>query len=380
MTRNQYVFRSGPAAVGVISEVPGLLDIVRAMTEPVFSLEQDDSASATYDCNVRVLIGKVPDLSASRRNPELLLGPTRIEILHYSEHELVCVIDAGEGRRHLVQSRPSERDIELTLVDSLASRRQAALFLKFALGGLIHRSGARFVHAACVEREGIGYILAAPRAGGKSSLTFNAVTRAGFGFVSDDMIYLSKDGSSIRIGGWPRRLAVSSNVVAGHPLESRFQRYPFRRHKDTRPTTNSALPDWGVETRERFQLDLDEFQSATDARVVPSASLAAIVLPAPDQWRDGWSVTPCEVSMSSLVERHEVPTHDLKFDIDFLGMLPRDAVASPVERVNLDVAIPAVRLSYGPAVDQRTPEMWGDVINTIRGLADRSNFATGRDA
>jgi hypothetical protein len=99
-----------------------------------------------------------------------------------------------------------------------AAVRDAAFFRYFFLEAsaylLISSTYLAGVHAACVEFEGRGVLLAGDSGTGKSSLAYTCA-RAGWTYITDDASYLMRDGDSLEVIGNPfqMRLRDTASVV-----------------------------------------------------------------------------------------------------------------------------------------------------------------------
>ncbi|HLW78949.1 MAG TPA: hypothetical protein VKU44_05045, partial [Terriglobia bacterium] len=76
--------------------------------------------------------------------------------------------------------------------------------------------GVTELHCACVERHGDGLLLAGVSGSGKSTLSL-ALAQAGFGFLSDDRTYLSRQSGRLVAWGLPTRLKVRREAAAFFP-------------------------------------------------------------------------------------------------------------------------------------------------------------------
>ena len=94
--------------------------------------------------------------------------------------------DAGAGVARLQSRTFSGRELYL------ATHPLATL----GLMELLERRGRYALHAGCLAHEGRGVLVAGPTGSGKSTLTL-ALVRAGLGFVSDDIVFLTEDGRAL---------------------------------------------------------------------------------------------------------------------------------------------------------------------------------------
>jgi hypothetical protein len=83
---------------------------------------------------------------------------------------------------------------------------------------LTHGGKGRFsyVHASAVECDGRGILFSGPSESGKSTMAF-ACARRGFRVVSDDVVYLRKEGDALAAWGRPWRLRFLSGALELFP-------------------------------------------------------------------------------------------------------------------------------------------------------------------
>lgn len=85
-----------------------------------------------------------------------------------------------------------------------------------ALMELLKRRGRYCLHAGCLaDGDGRGVLIAGPSGAGKSTLAL-ALTRAGLGFVSDDLVFLSgggERGAGIRVLGFADAVGVTEQTA-----------------------------------------------------------------------------------------------------------------------------------------------------------------------
>jgi hypothetical protein len=96
-----------------------------------------------------------------------------------------------------------------------------------ALMELMERRGLHCLHAGCLASSGRGVLLAGPSGAGKSTLTL-ALARAGLGLLSDDVVFLSTDGSGgVSALGFADTLGVGEFAASRFPeLRSMSEREP----------------------------------------------------------------------------------------------------------------------------------------------------------
>ena len=129
-----------------------------------------------------------------------------------SRHALVADMDAGDA----------------VLWTTRATMADAPRFVRWWIAGpvlqmLSHRAVTP-LHAACVARDGWGWLLCGPSGAGKSVLAC-AAAKAGMTFVSDDVSYLLRAEPN-RILGRPNLLRLERAAVAPIPELERFSTVP----------------------------------------------------------------------------------------------------------------------------------------------------------
>ena len=80
---------------------------------------------------------------------------------------------------------------------------------------LLERRGRYCLHAGCLADDGRGVLVAGPTGSGKSTLTL-ALVRAGLGFVSDDLVFLTADGEVL---GFPDAAGITDATARRFDLE-----------------------------------------------------------------------------------------------------------------------------------------------------------------
>jgi hypothetical protein len=93
---------------------------------------------------------------------------------------------------------------------------------------LLERRGLFSLHAACVtDAQGRGIVLAGPTGAGKSTLAL-ALARAGAGFLSDDVVFLSPEPGIVRVLGFADAVGLSDHAAhAFADLEHRLSEPPL---------------------------------------------------------------------------------------------------------------------------------------------------------
>ncbi|MEU1946558.1 hypothetical protein ABZ554_30015 [Streptomyces sp. NPDC020125] len=366
---------AGNVTIRVESEVAELADWAVRLLSPVFTVSAEPPAHLP---TVRVVSRSrewFPEVSD--RVPRLHLDEERIHVLEYDVERVAVVWDRDGGTPLYVCTTPGSGVIDAAVTrGDVVDHRSAVRFLKFVLGARLTATGTDFMHGAAVAREGRALLLLAPSGGGKSSLSFNASTRADWTFLSDDLVFLTRDEvrsrqpqGELRVHGWPHRLGVSSSALVGHPARTRIEEASLRRHGGRIGSLSSAgsIP-WGRATRRRVYLDLDEFRQLTGARVAAGGVVDGIVLPQPEEHRRGWQIEQVTHEPEGWSRRYLASTEELKFMIDFLGLTTAPADSTPSGRGRTYPSLerlPAVRVRYGSDVNSRMPQFWAEICEAL---------------
>lgn len=114
-------------------------------------------------------------------------------------------------------------DLSKGVVQSVIGKREpgrvlaAHLLFTIPLLEVMKRRDRFALHAACLAREGRGVLLAGGSGSGKSTLTV-ALVRAGWDFLSDDMVFLHpEDARQPRAWGFSDQIDVSDETAAMFP-------------------------------------------------------------------------------------------------------------------------------------------------------------------
>jgi hypothetical protein len=81
---------------------------------------------------------------------------------------------------------------------------------------MLKQRGLYSVHAAGASADGRGVILAGESGAGKSTLSL-ALTRAGFGFLGDDTLFLAPGPAGLRLVGFPDEIDVTDETIGLFP-------------------------------------------------------------------------------------------------------------------------------------------------------------------
>ncbi len=113
--------------------------------------------------------------------------------------------------------RVSTGRVEVKVLEPHAGRPHAMnAFLSIPLLELAKRRGLYPLHAACVARGDAGLLIAGASGAGKSTLSL-ALTKAGFAFLADDIVFLQRRRDELRVVGLPDQVDVSRGTVAMFP-------------------------------------------------------------------------------------------------------------------------------------------------------------------
>jgi hypothetical protein len=190
------------------------------------------------------------------------------------------------------------------------------------LGGSV---GITELHCACVAKNENGLLLAGPSGSGKSTLAL-ALTQAGFGFLSDDRTFCSRDGDKVLAWSLPTRLKLRHEAGAW-----------FRQLQDRQPTdVQKGEPVFWLEPERALGLERVR-------RCQPSAVIFLEQL-------EGSEFRLSQVSSVEAMHR---------LDKDLMAELP-EAIARQSDTIAKLVKIPCWLLQYG-----------GNPLMNARKIADR---------
>jgi hypothetical protein len=115
----------------------------------------------------------------------------------------------------VLQCEPAAGRIRIAVVgDDPDSRVVAAHpLLTVALHETVKRFGRYPLHAAGLALGGRGVLVPGTSGAGKSTLTV-ALVRAGFDFLSDDTVFLTRDGEGVVASGFPDEIDVTEGTVS----------------------------------------------------------------------------------------------------------------------------------------------------------------------
>jgi hypothetical protein len=116
------------------------------------------------------------------------------------------VCEPAAGRARVAVDSPNEEDIWLL----------SHPVLSLVLMELLKRRGLFPIHAAGLALDDRGVLLAGTSGAGKSTLSV-ALARAGFGFLSDDTVFLTAHASGLRIRSFPDQVDLCADAVSLFP-------------------------------------------------------------------------------------------------------------------------------------------------------------------
>jgi len=155
----------------------------------------------------------------NRYTPEFACDPIRLRIVVHAEGELCeAPVHRAQGDLYaVVADRHNFANVHLKTLTAMMflSRKTVAdhswlrwYFLEGLVYLLLSQRYLVAVHAACIERDGVGVLISGRAAAGKSTLTY-ACARAGWTYITDDCSWLLPDSVE--------RMAI------GRPWQARFR-------------------------------------------------------------------------------------------------------------------------------------------------------------
>lgn len=365
------------AALGslrVECDLPGVERTARESASPLFAFEPlGEAPERPNDITVRVRVVRALDLPADlerhrAETPSLDLDASSFVIVDYGRRYLLLQPAAADGAAMTVRGERGGRLVQLDVVGrSAAARRAVARFLRFALAAQLTGAGLPALHGSAVARDDRAVLVLGPRGSGKSSLMLMATTRAGWDFVSDDVLLPYRDpaAGTLRVTGLPKRIGVSIGALDGHPARARFESMALRYHGGAPgPLSPDPAAPWGAAHRVRLYCELAEFLTVTGAAAVASARPVGVLLPEARRELRGWRVEPA-TRAADWVAANRASTRQLKYVTDFLGLLPATVPAGCAD-VHADLAgLPVVRVAYGADVNRDFARFWTEVTDAF---------------
>jgi hypothetical protein len=154
------------------------------------------------------------------------------------------------------------------------------LFTLALMEGL-KRRGRYSLHASCVARGDRGVLCAAPSGSGKTTMAV-AMTRAGWSFLSDDMVFLQPTGEdAIEVLGFPDEVDLTEDATHRFPelahLQGRSTRGTRNKHQIRIETVFDGAPQ--LECRPSLMLfpTIDEGHRSTMEELRPGEALQELL-------------------------------------------------------------------------------------------------------
>ncbi len=137
------------------------------------------------------------------------------EVLYHPQEDVLWARTHG-GARMLCDCRAGTVSIVLGAPNGNADWLGSRPFLTLPLVELMKRQGLFCVHAAGLVIRGRAVVIAGPSGSGKTTLTI-ALLRGGFGFLSDDMVFLRPNNSGVHVLSFPDELDVTQTTARLFP-------------------------------------------------------------------------------------------------------------------------------------------------------------------
>ncbi|QHC32652.1 hypothetical protein [Streptomyces sp. HF10] len=365
------------AALHVDSRVPGVRELLPRVLGPAFATTDSGAGAPAGVLRLTVRLRGSEEPTAAtvhglERMPTLLLDGTRQVVLARTP-EVVTVLQLAEedATELLLTAHPGTGEVDLALPDgSPGALRAVARTVKFLVGAQLTAAGLPVFHGSAVARDGEGIVVVGPSGSGKSSLMFLVATRAGWDFVSDDLVFAwaGADGAP-RMSGWSNRIGLSVATLSGHPARRRFEEARLRRYdQPIGPLDVDADRPWSRADRVRVYCDIDEFLEV--ARIGGAAAVRprGVVVPVAERDRKGWEITVEEPGDLRWRSDFDANIRQLKHVTDFLGLVPRPATAGN-GAVGVGAALdamPVVRARYGRDMLDDVPRFWAEVTEALQ--------------
>ena len=147
------------------------------------------------------------------------------EASYYQALERLYISYHGDGVRALCDLAREHTWLSYLQPDDYSLYLASHPFVTFSLIELLKRRGLFNLHAAGLCIDGRGIVVAGNSGVGKTTLAV-ALARAGFDFLSDDMLLLKAGQDGLRVLGFPDQSDVADNTVSMFP-ELRAALNPF---------------------------------------------------------------------------------------------------------------------------------------------------------
>ena len=135
--------------------------------------------------------------------------------------------------RLVLQCEPALGRIRIALLSDDPAERVVAVhpLLTVALHETVKRFRRYPLHAAGLALGGQGVFIPGTSGAGKSTLTVTLV-RAGFQFLSDDTVFLTRDDDAVVVSGFPDEIDVTEDTIAMFPELQYLVRVPLALGRD----------------------------------------------------------------------------------------------------------------------------------------------------
>ncbi|MFE9424125.1 hypothetical protein ACFYNO_14300 [Kitasatospora sp. NPDC006697] len=209
-------------------------------------------------------------------------------------------------------------------------------------------SGWRMLHASAVALDGAALVFLAGQRGGKSTLAHRAVGECGALFMADDLVLV---GPGAMVVGWPTRVAVPAELLAGQPpTVGRVER-----------TVVAGVP------RQRALFSPPEHRQALGVSYSPPVPLGAVVVVSSGEGAVRVGPLTAVGVQEAVAEAARVP-QQLLYVSDALSLMGgpglAEQAAGAVEPAGLLDGIPAALLSV--TVEQlATADVWGALFSVV---------------
>lgn len=169
-----------------------------------------------------------PEAPAGRRRTVYDAPDAPID--YFADHDSLFV---AYGRHVRMLCSPGEGRVELSITGGEPGDPVLAThpLLTIALLETMKRFGRFPLHAAGLSLDGRGVLVAGSSGAGKSTLSVTLV-RAGFGFLSDDTVFLTSDAKGLVVSGFPDEVDVTDGTVAMFPELRHLADRPLRPGRD----------------------------------------------------------------------------------------------------------------------------------------------------
>jgi hypothetical protein len=159
---------------------------------------------------------------AKQRSIERLPGQGRAfyqlasgEALYFASTDRLY-LSYGDGVRALANLGQSRASFSVVESDPVNVFLASHLFLTISLVELLKRHGLFSMHAAGFSKNGKAILIPGTSGAGKSTLAITLL-RSGFGYLSDDMVFLQRCLDQLQVLGFPEDVDVSDQTINFFP-------------------------------------------------------------------------------------------------------------------------------------------------------------------